>query len=55
MGQGQGSVPTVPLPWGASRGAELPAWLQHSPYLSPAPRGCVAVPCLQQGLGSAQP
>lgn len=50
MGQGQGTVSPVPLPWGAAGGAELHAWLQQSPCLSPAPWGCVAAPCLQQGV-----
>lgn len=50
MGQGQSTVPPVPLPWGAAGGAELPAWLQQSPCLSPAPWGRVAAPCLQQGV-----
>lgn len=55
MGQGQGSAPTLPLPWGAAGGAELPTWLQHSPCLSPALWGCVAAPCLQQRVEMHSP
>lgn len=51
MEQGQGSVPTVPLPWGA----ELPPWFQHSLCLSPTQWGCVAVPCLQQEVDREGP